>query len=80
MNRELHIFRDLIYLQGRLCNEDKRLFQEWASHLSDDEEKNLVAEGEDELIDLGERYQNRFPGLLSDQYENSTYRVREGFT
>lgn len=75
MNTDLYRFKDQIIRKGRLCDMDRELFKSWESHLSEDEEKNLVAEGEDELIDLAERYQKRLPDLLSDQYDNSTYRV-----
>lgn len=76
MNTDLYKFKDQIVQKGLLCDADKNLFKDWESLLSEDEEKNLVAEGEDELIDMGERYQKRFPDLLSDRYENSTYKVR----
>lgn len=75
MNTDLYKFKDQILSKGLFCEEDKALFKSWESNLSEDEEKNLVAEGEDELIDLGERFQNRFPQLLSEQYDNYTYKV-----
>lgn len=76
MNTDLYKFQDQIIRKSHLCDKDKEAFTAWESYLNEDEEKNLVAEGEDELIELGERYQMRFPDLLSEQYDNSTYKVR----
>lgn len=76
MNTDLYKFKDQIIRKSHLCDKDKKAFTAWESYLNEDEEKNLVAEGEDELIELGERYQMRFPDLLSEQYDNSTYKVR----
>lgn len=75
MNTDLYRFKDQIIQKGLFCSDDKERFKSWKSYLSEDEEKNLVAEGEDELTDMAERFQKRFPDLLLDQYDNSTYKV-----
>lgn len=80
MNTDLYSFKDQILRKGNLCDNDKDAFRDWESHLSEDEEKNLVQEGEDELIDLAERFQKRFPDLLAEVYDNSTYKVGTEFT
>lgn len=75
MNTDLYSFKDQIIEKSGLCEDDKDAFRSWESYLSEDEEKNLVQEGEDELIDMAERYQKKFPHLLSETYDNSTYKV-----
>jgi len=35
----------------------------------------LAVEGENEMIDLGERYQARFPYLMPETFNNQTYKV-----
>ena len=76
MNTDLYRFKEQILQKGQLCDTDKELFKSWESFLNEDEEKNLVAEGEDELIEMGERFQKRFPDLLTEQYDNSTYKFK----
>lgn len=58
-----------------MCDHDLDLFRQWDSPLSEDAQKDLVMEGIDELIELAERMQNRFPNVLSDIFSNATYRV-----
>lgn len=40
------------------------------------DEKRLAHEGEDEMVELAERFQNRFPQILPDVYTNSTFKVQ----
>lgn len=54
---------------SNLCPEDRKQLRRWSwQHLEEDDEKLLVAEGEDELIELAERMQLRFPDLMPDLY------------
>lgn len=39
------------------------------------DEKKLTHEGEDELMELAERFQKRFPELLPETYSNSSFKV-----
>lgn len=52
-----------------LCPQYLERLSMWKFNVTPDEEKFLVAEGEDELIELAERMQNRFPTLLRDVYD-----------
>lgn len=52
-----------------LCPKFFENLRTWSFNISADEEKYLVAEGEDELIELAERMQNRFPTLLAEEYD-----------
>ncbi|XP_020805718.1 multiple inositol polyphosphate phosphatase 1 [Drosophila serrata] len=58
-----------------LCSEDVEKLRRWSwKHLNaSEDEKLLVAEGEDELINLAERMQNRFPSVLPDIYSPEWY-------
>lgn len=58
-----------------LCESDLALFRQWEPKLHEDDQKKLVLEGADELLNMAERMQNRFPKLLSDTFTNTTYRV-----
>ncbi|XP_059618260.1 multiple inositol polyphosphate phosphatase 1 [Phlebotomus argentipes] len=69
-------YRDIILEKGEFCDRDLERFRTWNFQLDDDEQKFLVPEGEDELIELAERIQNRFPDLFFDQYDNSTYKFK----
>jgi multiple inositol-polyphosphate phosphatase/2,3-bisphosphoglycerate 3-phosphatase len=40
------------------------------------DEKRLAHEGEDEMVELAERFQNRFPQILPEVYTNSTFKVQ----
>ena len=56
-----------------LRNSDLYAFQKWKTKLLASEEKKLTHEGEDEMIELAERMQSRFPNLLSSAYSNTSY-------
>lgn len=60
---------------GTIGAEDLSLFRQWKPELYEEDNKKLVLEGADELLNLAERMQNRFPLLLSDTFSNDTYRV-----
>lgn len=52
-----------------------KLFDSWESQVDQDDVEVLTPEGEEELFFLGQRYQTRFPSLLSKTYSDSSYRV-----
>uniref|UniRef100_A0A1A9WAX3 Multiple inositol polyphosphate phosphatase 1 n=1 Tax=Glossina brevipalpis TaxID=37001 RepID=A0A1A9WAX3_9MUSC len=56
-----------------LCSKHIEILKDWHFNVGTEEEKFLVAEGEDELIELAERLQNRFPRLLPINYDPSIY-------
>lgn len=56
--------------------EDIDLFKEWKITFTEDDVMKLAEEGEDEMIDIGERYQSRFPTLMPEIYDNQTYKVK----
>ncbi|EDW62317.2 multiple inositol polyphosphate phosphatase 1 [Drosophila virilis] len=73
----LHAKERLVEIQARLlaqskpnlCADELKQLRQWSwAHIDADDEKLLVAEGEDELIELAERMQLRFPSLLPDLY------------
>lgn len=49
--------------------------KKWASQIEESEHKILAHEGENEMLELAERYQNRFPDVLPEIYLNSSYKV-----
>lgn len=65
----------LQYDKGSLCDKELKLFEKWKLYPKLIDHKNLAHEGEDEMIDLAERMQNRFPNLFPQEYDNNTYYV-----
>lgn len=59
----------------RLSADDAALFKKWKPVFTLTDMMKLAAEGENEMIDLGERYQARFPSLMPEVYNNQTYKV-----
>lgn len=78
MNNRLIEIRDQILESpnSKICFNDLLHLRTWIPEADPKESKFLVMEGEDELLELAERFQNRFPDLLTDVYDNSSYRVR----
>lgn len=81
MNDHLPSLRDKIVLhhkegKGSLCGDEVRQLSKWAPGLEESENKKLTHEGEDELIELGERFQKRFPELLPEIYSNSSFKFQ----
>ncbi|KAK1133946.1 hypothetical protein K0M31_011733 [Melipona bicolor] len=56
--------------------EDIDLFKEWKITFTKDDVMKLTEEGEDEMIDIGERYQSRFPTLMPEIYDTQTYKFK----
>lgn len=47
----------------------------WKLKFTKDDMMNLAKEGENEMIDLGERYQSRFPTIMPETYHKKSYKV-----
>lgn len=77
MKTEYTKIRDKIVASrnSQLCDHELDELRNWHPTLLEEEEKFLLMEGEDELLELAERMQLRFPTLLNEEYDNSTYRV-----
>lgn len=59
----------------KLCSYDIERLRTWESQVNVDEEKHLTFEGNDELLQLAERYQKRFPSLLPELFDEKFYKV-----
>lgn len=59
-----------------LTAEDARLIAQWKPSFNASDIMKLTEEGECELLDLGERYQARFPSLFPETYDNQTYKFK----
>ena len=55
--------------------EDAALLAAWSITFTEGDIMKLAEEGENEMIDLAERYQSRFPSLMPEIYDNRTYKV-----
>lgn len=64
-----------IIVLGNLCSEDVEKVRSWEPTVDPSELKFLTHEGEEEMLLLGERFQNRFPDLLPESYSNKTFKV-----
>ncbi|KAL0272173.1 UNVERIFIED_CONTAM: hypothetical protein PYX00_005253 [Menopon gallinae] len=62
--------------RGDLCPSTLSKLDEWSFNVNVNDSKKLVHEGEDEMIELAERYQKRFPEILPENYQNLTYQFR----
>ncbi|XP_053625971.1 multiple inositol polyphosphate phosphatase 1-like [Plodia interpunctella] len=81
MNTTLHELKHLIILQNKLgrgdLNEEQvTKFEKWSSNINVEEEKFLTLEGQDEMILLAERTRKRFPNVIKNKYDNSTFLFR----
>lgn len=59
----------------KLCPGDIERLRKWESQVNVEEEKHLTYEGQDELLQMAERIQNRFPSLLPEQFSENLYKV-----
>lgn len=48
----------------------------WKLKFTENDMMNLVEEGENEMIDLGERYQSRFHDIMPETYNNKSYKFK----
>ncbi|PBC26190.1 Multiple inositol polyphosphate phosphatase [Apis cerana cerana] len=60
----------------KFTKEEAVLFKEWKISFSEDNIMKLTEEGENEMIDIGERYQSRFSNLMPEIYNNQTYKFK----
>ena len=61
--------------RGSLCEDDLDNLSEWKFLANVTEDKFLVKEGYKELQGLGDRFQDRFPNLLTRPFDNDSYIV-----
>ena len=61
--------------KGSLCKDDIENLEKWIFQANVNDDEFLVKEGFKELEDIGERYQDRFPKLLTRPFINSSYIV-----
>lgn len=59
--------------QTKLCPEELARLRLWHFDVKSEEEKYLTNEGEQELMELAKRMQNRFPKLLINEYDPNIY-------
>ena len=63
--------------KSKLCAKDIEILQKWQpSNLKIEDAKNLHAEGEKELLLLAERFQEKFPKILSSDYHPEDFYFR----
>lgn len=70
-----YVIKCSIKFSDQIHNIDLDLFRSWSVKLKDKDEKKLTHEGEDEMLLLAERLQNRFPKILSNIYSDTSYKV-----
>lgn len=76
MRDRLPQIRNLILNTASDLPEDLiKALRKWEIHITDNEQKQLTHEGEEEMLRLAERMQRRFPDVLSPVYSNSSYKV-----
>lgn len=80
MKDKLPVLRDAILKnhkekRGSLCEDDLENLEDWEFRANVTEDKFLVKEGHEELKNLGDRFQERFPELLTRPFENDSYVV-----
>lgn len=59
----------------KMDGDSVRAFYNWDTQLSVDSEAKLAPEGEDEMVEIASRMQDRFPTLLPAKYNQSLYDV-----
>lgn len=52
------------------------LLKKWRIYISEKDQKLLTHEGEEEMLLLAKRMQQRFPEVLNSKYTNSSFKVR----
>lgn len=61
--------------KDKLCESHAKNITLWKAQFDIANEKVLSHEGEDEMVELGERFLNRLPTLLDNEYSNSSFSV-----
>ncbi|KAK6625238.1 hypothetical protein RUM43_005532 [Polyplax serrata] len=62
--------------KAKLCQSAAENITMWTPQMELADSKRLAHEGEEEMIELAERYQNRYPTLLGIDYTNSSFDFR----
>ncbi|XP_001655344.2 multiple inositol polyphosphate phosphatase 1 [Aedes aegypti] len=65
--------RDDILQHGKLCKKELEMFERWKPMLRVEEEKMLVAEGVDEMQQLGKRFRTRYGRHLPQDYQKEDF-------
>lgn len=78
MNTRLPEIKDLILKYNTISSEflhnsDLIALQKWQVKLAKKDSKKLTHEGQNEMIDIAERMQSRFPSLFSNIYSSTSY-------
>lgn len=73
MNTDLVGIRDDILQHGKLCKKELEMFERWKPMLRVEEEKMLVAEGADEMQQLGKRFRARYGRHLPQDYQKEDF-------
>lgn len=60
---------------SELSSDFIRRLSKWKFSVKKDQAQHLTEEGENELIDLAERMQSRFPTLFVDNYKKELFKV-----
>lgn len=63
-------------LDDNVAVELQKKLKKWKYNVSEEDQKKLTHEGEEEMLNLAKRMQNRFPSVFSRDYSNSSYKVR----
>lgn len=80
MNTQMMQIRDEIVInheEGKndFCDGIIRKFERWSPMAAYSKMKHLVVEGEEEMVDLAERFRKRLPGLFPNEYSEQFYQV-----
>ena len=62
--------------KSNLSSDLVKRINDWNLSFNTSRPADLAEEGENELIDLGERIQNRFPKLFPEDYNRDLFKVR----
>lgn len=65
----------LYFVEVQLSEEALEAIRDWHLQIKPEDAKILSYEGEDEMLNLAERMQMRFPTILSNIYSNTSYKV-----
>lgn len=75
MHRDLVEIRNEILQHKKLCRKELELFKAWTPAWidPDDDEKLLVKEGADELLQIGRRFRQRYGRALPERYNSKDF-------
>ncbi|XP_055533892.1 multiple inositol polyphosphate phosphatase 1 [Wyeomyia smithii] len=73
MNNDLVGIRDDILHHGKLCQKELDMFRLWRPMLTPEQEKLLVEEGADEMLQIGQRFRQRYGEVLPIRYQQGDF-------